>query len=228
MEISSVIAIDGPSGSGKSTVAKKVAEKLNYIYIDTGAMFRALAVYLDGLNIPHDSESEIDSCLGKLNIQYGESSEKLIILDDENLTTRIREHYVSDLASKYSKNPAIRKYLLQKQRDLAKDHSCVMEGRDIGTVVFPNAYLKIFLTASPQERAQRRYLELQSRGSSNLSLENILEDIERRDERDKSREQAPLVQAEDATMIVTDGQTVDEIVNTIEQLSVSRRKEVGI
>ena len=228
MDISPVIAIDGPSGSGKSTIAKLVAAKLGYLYIDTGAMFRALAIHFSQKNILVDDLESLKSSLSQLDFRYGESSDRLIVIDGENLTDKIREHHVSDLASIYSKVSVIREYLLNKQRDIGNNNFCVMEGRDIGTVVFPNAYIKIFLTASPEVRAKRRYNELISRGEQNHSVEKILEDIKIRDERDKGREEAPLVQASDAQMILTDDKTIEELVNQISTLSEKDSHKVSL
>ncbi len=148
MSLSKVIAIDGPSGSGKSTIAKKLAESLGVLYIDTGAMFRSLAFICDQRNIEMVTGDGISTFLKSINLEYGKSSDCLICVDGVNLTGEIREHSVSKLASIISQIPEVRTFLLDFQRDLASKVVCVMEGRDIGTVVFPNAFCKFFVTAS--------------------------------------------------------------------------------
>ena len=216
MKYSKVIAIDGPSGSGKSTIAKMVAKKLGHIYIDTGAMFRAIGLHLSKKNIIESDLDKIVNELCSLKFDYGESDTSLVVLNGVNLTGDIRQHYVSDIASKYSKISCIRDYLRDFQRGLATTKGCVMEGRDIGTVIFPNAYLKVFLTASDHIRALRRQKQLEQKGEY-VGTETILRDIMERDERDSKRELAPLVKASDAIELLTDNYEIDEVIDKIMQ-----------
>ncbi|TNF03713.1 MAG: (d)CMP kinase [Deltaproteobacteria bacterium] len=223
-----VIAIDGPSGSGKSTVAKELAKALGLLYIDTGAMFRSMAYMADKKGIPMTSGSEMNSFLETLNMEYGVSSDCLIRIDGEDLTQKIREHHVSKLASIISQIPEVRTYLLDFQRNLAKEVLCVMEGRDIGTVVFPNAFCKLFITASVETRAQRRLDQLKSNGDQNVTLEQVIKDVQKRDESDINREVAPLKQAEDATYLDTTDLTLPEIIEQLSQYVRDRAKDAGI
>lgn len=218
---SKVIAIDGPSGSGKSTIAKLVAQSLKLTYLDTGAMFRALGYVLSKSGIDFSKEgldaieiSETQKILANLDFQYGVSDSVLIQINGEDLTEKIREHQVSALASQVSKFAVVRQYLKEKQREVAKLKPSVLEGRDIGTVIFPNAALKIFLTADPQIRAQRRFdqlVEKDPKNSSLYSVEQILKDIEQRDLQDRQREIAPLAQADDAIAIDTTSFSIDQV-----------------
>jgi len=215
-----VIAIDGPSGSGKSTVAKIISEKLNFLYIDTGSMFRALALGLLKLKINLDDEAEIKSNLEQISFEYVGKKDCLIRLDGENVTNEIREHYVSDAASKVSQFFCVREQLKVYQRKLAEKSVCVLEGRDIGTVVFPRAKLKIFLTASNNVRAERRFEDLKKRGTlGDLTREQILKDIVERDHRDSNRDIAPLKAADDAKILNTDNLSIDEVVSEIATFS---------
>jgi cytidylate kinase len=220
-----VIAIDGPSGSGKSTIAKIVAEKLGLTYLDTGAMFRALGYILEKNEIDYGKEnltetetSKTQKILNSLDFQYGINPQTLIEINGENLTETIRMHEVSSMASKVSKFAVIRDFLKEKQREIAKNKPSVLEGRDIGTVIFPNAALKIFLTADPLVRAERRYAQLIEKDASNkdrYSVEQILADIESRDAQDKNRDIAPLVKAQDAIEIDTSKLSMNEVENLI-------------
>lgn len=231
---SKVIAIDGPSGSGKSTIAKLVAEQLGLTYLDTGAMFRALGYVLSKSDIDYSQEGidsteiyETQKILSELNFEYGVDDKILIRIDGEDLTEKIREHQVSALASQVSKFAVIRQYLKEKQREIAKLKPSVLEGRDIGTVIFPNAALKIFLTADPKVRAQRRYEQLIEKDPVNkdkFSVEQILADIEARDEQDKQREIAPLVKADDAVAIDTSALDIDSVKNKIIELYNERQE----
>lgn len=231
---SKVIAIDGPSGSGKSTIAKLVAEQLGLTYLDTGAMFRALGYVLSKSDIDYSQEGidsteiyETQKILSELNFEYGVDDKILIRIDGEDLTEKIREHQVSALASQVSKFAVIRQYLKEKQREIAKLKPSVLEGRDIGTVIFSNAALKIFLTADPKVRAQRRYEQLIEKDPVNkdkFSLEQILADIEARDEQDKQREIAPLVKADDAVAIDTSALDIDSVKNKIIELYNERQE----
>ncbi len=211
-EMQRVIAIDGPSGSGKSTVAKELAKRLQVLYIDTGAMFRALAFEADRRCIDPEEGPVLSNFLSDFKMDYGKSEDELIVVDGVNLTDKIREHHISTLASVFSQLPSVRKYLLDFQRSLAMDQVCVMEGRDIGTVVFPRAFAKFFVTASLEVRAKRRLTQLQEKGDTRLTLEQVIADQQKRDESDMNRAVAPLKQADDAEMIDTSGQTLEEVI----------------
>ena len=228
MSFSKVIAIDGPSGSGKSTIAKKLAETLDVLYIDTGAMFRALAYCCDQRSIPLTDCPEMDEFLSNINLEYGKSTDFLIGVDGENLSLKIREHNVSKLASIISQIPQVREYLLNFQRDLASRVVCVMEGRDIGTVVFPNAFCKFFVTASVEVRSNRRLNQLQEAGESELSLDQIMMDVKKRDESDMNREVAPLKMAEDASLVDTSEMELLEVLNSLKDSVQSKAKGIGI
>lgn len=217
-----VIALDGPSGSGKSTVAKRVAEKLGLIYIDTGSMFRAAAYALQHIGIDFTvpkldiaSEKKVRDFLEHHRFQYSPAPGVLIMLDNLNLTDAIREHNVSRLASQISKHKVIRDFLAKWQREIVSDRPSILDGRDIGTVIFPNAILKVFLTASAEERAQRRYDELKERGQTDLDFKTILKDIEERDFEDMNREIAPLKKAADAIELDSTGKTIDQMIEFI-------------
>lgn len=213
-----VIAIDGPSGSGKSTIAKIIAQELDLTYLDTGALYRAIAYTLNEKNISQADTMAIEATLSELKFEYGKSEEELIIINGENLTLKIREHKVSELASKYSKLPVVRDFLQSFQRNFAKTNPSVLEGRDIGTVIFPNAALKIFLTADPKVRAKRRYEQLEEMGTNKISLEAILSDIKKRDQADISRAIAPLKKADDAIEVDTTSKNIEEITAKIKAL----------
>lgn len=200
------IAIDGPSGAGKSTMAKSLAQELNFLYVDTGAIYRTvgLEVFRRGMN-PSDAAA-VEEILPQLEIRmgYGDDGLQHMYLGGEDVTTAIRQHEISDYASKVSAIPAVRAFLLEMQRKLARENDVIMDGRDIGTVVLPDADLKVFLTADAEDRAHRRFLELQQRGQ-NPEYETILRDVIQRDKQDTEREIAPLRQAEDAVLVDTTG-----------------------
>ncbi len=225
MKIDQVIALDGPSGSGKSTVAKLVAQKLNLIYIDTGAMFRAVAFALQHTGIDftqprltQEQNDLIEAFFHDHRFQFAPSVGVLVQLDNLNLTDVIREHHVSKLASQISKHKVIRDFLANWQREIVKDRPAILDGRDIGTVIFPNALLKIFLTASADERAQRRLEELHSRGQHELSFDNILKDIKDRDYEDMNRDIAPLKKSADSVELDSTGKSIPEMVDFIVNL----------
>ncbi len=209
------IAIDGPAGAGKSTIAKLVAKEKGFIYVDTGAMYRAIALYLIRNNVAlDDSESMIKyASKAEVSIKY-EDSQQQVILNGENVNGLIRTEEVSKMASVSSAVPEIRTMLLELQRKLARENDVVMDGRDIGTNILPNAQYKIFLTASAEERANRRYKELVERGEE-CDYEKIKADIIERDERDSNRATAPLKQAEDAILVDSSNMTIDEVAKTI-------------
>lgn len=209
------IAIDGPAGAGKSTIAKKVAKELGYIYVDTGAMYRAMADFFIKKGIlPDETEKMRKLCKeASVTISY-ENGVQQVYLNGENITSELRKEEVGKMASKSSAIPEVRAQLLQLQRDLAQKEDVVMDGRDIGTNILPDADTKIYLTASVETRAERRFLELQEKGEKCI-LEEIAHDIEERDYRDMTRKTAPLKQAEDAVYIDSSDMTIDEVVNAI-------------
>lgn len=198
------VAIDGPSGAGKSTLAKKVAEQLQFLYVDTGAIYRSIGWYALQKNISLESEEQIAALLGELSLElcYGDDGLQHMLVNGQDVTKEIRLPEVSTSASKVAAVPQVREYLLEMQRKLARENDVIMDGRDIGTVVLPDADCKIFLTASAQVRALRRCNELESRGTPQ-EYELVLEDMKRRDEQDRSRSVAPLKQAEDAVLLDT-------------------------
>lgn len=214
-EFAKIIAIDGPSGSGKSTVAKELARALGVLYIDTGAMFRALGFFADQEKIELVEGVNLTNFLNSIKVDYGVSSTCLIRINGVDLTEKIREHHVSKLASIISQLPSVRKYLLDFQRSLAMNKVCVMEGRDIGTVVFPNSFCKFFITASVEIRAERRLKQLQQSGDLSVSLEQIKDDVRKRDETDMNRVVAPLKKAEDAMLLDTTELDITNIINIL-------------
>ena len=218
MDFDKVVAIDGPGGSGKSTVAKMVSEKMGFLYVDTGAMYRAIGYYMNKSDIPFKSNAKLFNNLSKMNFSYGVSKKNLVSINGEDLTEKIREHSVAEIASKVSKLKEVRDYLLNFQRNLVKDHICVMEGRDIGTVIFPNSFCKIYLEASLKIRAQRRYDQLLKLGKKEVSLADIMEDTRLRDQRDVKREIAPLQKADDAKIIDTSNMSFKEVVILISDI----------
>ncbi len=209
------VAIDGPAGAGKSTIAKLVAKEKGYIYVDTGAMYRGLAIHFikKGLKA-EDIKGIVEACKdAEVSIVY-ENDVQQIYLNGENVTAMLRTEEVGNMASKTSAIPAVREKLLELQRTLAREKDVIMDGRDIGTNILPNADVKIYLTASVKTRATRRYKELLEKGE-NCVYEEIAQDIKERDERDMNREIAPLKQAEDAILVDSSEMTIDEVVKTI-------------
>lgn len=209
------VAIDGPAGAGKSTIAKIVSKELGFIYVDTGAMYRAMAVYFCqlGLEASHTDKIKEVCTQAKITIAYEEGMQQ-VYLNGENVTSLLREEKIGNIASVTSAIPEVRKQLLELQRELADTQDVVMDGRDIGTNILPNADVKIYLTASVETRAKRRFLELQEKGEV-CDLDEIKKDIEIRDERDMNREIAPLKCAEDAVVVDSSNMTIDEVVNAI-------------
>lgn len=209
------IAIDGPASAGKSTTAKMLAKELGYIYIDTGAIYRTLALFLLNNNVDPNDENEISKIINdvEITIEY-ENDNQIVKLNGKDVSDKIRTQVVSDAASKSSVHKVVREKLLSLQRDLAENNNCVMDGRDIASKVLPNANLKIFLTASAECRAKRRYEENLAKGISS-SYEETLKDIEERDYRDTHRENDPLKQVDDAILIDSTNMTVDEVIDKI-------------
>ncbi len=201
------VAIDGPSGSGKSTLSRKAAAQLGFIYVDTGAMYRTIGLYAHRKGIVLDDVTPIVSMLSEIDISIRYvDGEQLIYLNGENVSAEIRTHIISAYASAVAKIPEVRAFLLETQRKLARENSVIMDGRDIGTVVLPDANVKIFLTASPEIRAKRRYAELQQRGQQ-IDFQQLLQDIIDRDYQDSHREVAPLKPSE--TSIILDTSELD-------------------
>ena len=212
------VAIDGPAGAGKSTIAKLVSKKLNYIYVDTGAMYRAIGLYLIKNNISADDEKGIDKAIADadISIDYIDSVQHVYI-DGEDVTDKLRTEQVGNMASSCSVYLSVREKLVSLQRDIAKKQNVVMDGRDIATKVLPNADTKIYLTASVDTRAERRYKELKEKNTI-CDIETIKKDIEDRDYRDMHRKNSPLVQADDAVLIDSSNMSIDEVVDKILEL----------
>lgn len=214
------IAIDGPSGAGKSTVAKLVAKEKGYIYVDTGAMYRGLAIHFMKKGIkPEETDKIVSACKdAEVNIGY-ENGLQQIYLNGENVTGMLREEAVGNMASMSSGIPEVRAKLLELQRNLAREKDVVMDGRDIGTHVLPDADVKVYLTASVETRAKRRYDELIAKGVA-CDYDEIARDIEERDERDMSRDIAPLKKAGDAVLVDSSDMGIEEVVDTIIRLCI--------
>lgn len=209
------IAIDGPAGAGKSTIAKRVAKELDFIYVDTGAMYRAMAHYFVINKIDIEDEIALKEACNKITVelQY-EDGVQQVYLNGENVTPYLRTEATGNMASKSSAKAPVRAALLDLQRNMARDYNVVMDGRDIGTHVLPSAEVKIYLTASSKERANRRYKELIEKGEK-ADFDKIEADIIERDERDMNRAIAPLKQAEDAVLVDSSDMTIDEVVDYI-------------
>lgn len=220
------IAIDGPAGAGKSTIAKRLAKKLGFIYVDTGAMYRAMAYYF----LQHDIDAKDERAIAAacpdvdVTITY-ENGEQQVLLNGENVNGVIRNEEVGNMASSTSVYPVVREKLVELQRQLAKSADVIMDGRDIGTCVLPDAQVKIYLTASSATRAKRRFDELTEKGVS-CDLAEIEKDIIDRDYRDMHRETSPLCQAEDAVLVDSSEMNIDEVVDAIYQVYLKTEKEV--
>ena len=209
------IAIDGPAGAGKSTIAKLIAKKKNLIYVDTGAMYRAVALFIlrNGID-PADTALVAEKCKeASITIGY-EDGVQIVYLNGENVNAFLRTEEVGLVASKTSANPAVREHLLNLQKALAADNDCIMDGRDIGTVVLPNADPKVYLTASSEVRAKRRYDELVAKGET-PDFDKIKADIEQRDYQDMHRDISPLKKADDATEVDSSYMTIEEVADAI-------------
>lgn len=216
------IAIDGPAGAGKSTIARRAAKELDFIYVDTGAMYRSIALGLLRQQVDIEDDQALRSALEGITVTIGyENGEQQVYLNGENVSGQIRTSEVSSMASNSSARPAVREKLLGLQRDLAAKENVLMDGRDIGTMILPQAQLKIYLTASVHTRAERRYREMMEKGVECV-LSEIEKEIEDRDYRDMHRDIAPLRQAGDAVLVDSSDMTIDEVVERILQLAKSR------
>ena len=216
------IAIDGPAGAGKSTIARLAAKRLGFVYVDTGAMYRAIALYFLRKGIRPEDVQTIASLVqgAEITIRYVDGTQQ-VILNGEDVSGQIRTEEVGNMASATSAIPAVRAHLLELQRNLAASANVIMDGRDIGTCILPDADVKIFLTASTSVRAMRRYRELQEKGMM-CNLEEIEQDIIERDARDMNRETAPLKQAEDAMLLDSSDMTLEQVVQAILDAAFSR------
>lgn len=221
-----VIAIDGPAGAGKSTVAKKVAEKLGFVYVDTGAMYRAVTSHAIDTGIGLEDVEGIAGVAGTVSIRLTQEAGKLHVwADGTDVTEKIRTPAVTAGVAKVSQVPEVRQAMVRLQREMAAQGSAVLDGRDIGTVVLPDACCKVFLTASTEERARRRWQEMRDKGYEQ-ELTELQKEIEQRDQQDSGRELAPLRQAADAALIDTTGVSIDEVVATIVELFRERSRHV--
>ncbi len=219
------IAIDGPAGAGKSTIAKRVAEELGFVYVDTGAMYRAMGLYFLRKGIPLEDEGAVSASCGEISVDIAyENGVQQVLLNGENVTALLREEAVGNTASKVSAYPAVRAALMDLQRGLAASYNVIMDGRDIGSLVLPEADCKIYLTASTRVRAVRRYKELEAKGEA-VRLEEVEQKIIDRDNRDMTRETAPLIQAEDAVYLDASAMTIDQVVERIKELARERGLE---
>ncbi|HIW86085.1 MAG TPA: (d)CMP kinase [Candidatus Eubacterium faecipullorum] len=219
------VAIDGPAGAGKSTVARGAAKELGYIYVDTGALYRTVALAAQRNGVLGNEEA-VQDLLGKITVElkFDENSEQKVYLNGEDVSSLIRTPEISMAASKVSQIPAVRAFLLELQRSIARSNNVIMDGRDIGTVVLPDADVKIFLFASPECRAQRRYKELIEKGE-NVAYEDVLKDVNDRDYQDSHREIAPLKPTEESVMADTTGKALPESIDMI--VSVIKEKING-
>ncbi|MEG1428255.1 MAG: (d)CMP kinase [Hydrogenoanaerobacterium sp.] len=209
------VAIDGPAGAGKSTIARAIAQKLGYIYADTGALYRAIAYYALNKNVKIKSEREILPLLDEIIVTLKFiNNEQHVFINEEDVSDKIRTSEVSMAASDVSALPTVRKFLFALQQNLAKENNIVMDGRDIGTVVLPNATVKIFLTATADERAKRRWKELKEKGKD-VNLADVLHDVITRDYNDEHRDISPLMQADDAVLVDTTKDTLEQAIERI-------------
>lgn len=220
--MSVAIALDGPAGAGKSSIAKRAAKALDFIYVDTGALYRTIGLAATRKGVEPKPSAEVEKLLSEITVDltFNDKGEQIVLLDGEDVSGLIRTPEASMMASKISAVPSVRAYLLDLQRNIAKSHNVIMDGRDIGTVVLPDAKVKIFLTASPEARAQRRYKELCEKGMD-VKYEDILSDVITRDYNDSHRETAPLKPAEGCVMVDTTEldfeQSVEKIISVIKE-----------
>ncbi len=216
------VAIDGPSGAGKSSIAKRLAKELGYIYVDTGAMYRSIGLYTLRQGVDPTDEKAVEALLPQIKIELRyENGVQRVILCGEDVSEAIRQEEVGMVTSEVSSHSPVRAFLLDLQRQMACTHDILMDGRDIGTVILPNATVKVFLTASAEARAQRRLKELQEKGVS-TDYETVLKDIEQRDYQDSHRAIAPLRQAEDAVLVDTSNLDFEQSFQTLKELILSR------
>ncbi|MBQ5777418.1 MAG: (d)CMP kinase [Oscillospiraceae bacterium] len=216
------IAIDGPSGAGKSTMSKLLAKEFGFIYVDTGAIYRTVGVYTYRSGVDSKNAAAVEALLPQINIVIKHiDGVQRIFLNGEDVSEKIREHIISMYASDVSAIPAVRKFLLDMQRSFAREHNVIMDGRDIGTVVLPDAKIKIFLTADDEDRAKRRYEELLMKGQE-ITYEKVLSDMRERDRQDSGRATAPLVAAEDAIILDTTGNTLEETIEELKKIIAER------
>ena len=213
------VAVDGPAGSGKSTITKMVAEKLGFNYVDTGAMYRALTYNFLSNDLKELEENKIKELLEDLDfrVEYVDGVQ-YVYVNDVEVSDKIRTAEVSKYTSLVAKSPAVREFLIDTQRNLAHTNNIIMDGRDIASVVLPNADVKIFLTASVEERARRRVLDFERQGLENVDFEKVKEDIKARDWQDENRDIAPLVKVDSATLVDTTSMTIDEVVDKMTEL----------
>ena len=213
------VAIDGPAGAGKSTIARALAKELGYYYVDTGAIYRTVGYFMDLWGVAPKDVDGINRYIDELtvDIRYDDDGKQHMLMNGIDVTDDIRTPEISQIASTISAHKVVRDTLLDMQREMARKHNVIMDGRDIGTVVLPKADVKIFMTASAQVRAQRRYAELQAKGSTD-SYEKVLADIEKRDYQDSHREVAPLKQAEDAVLLDTSNLTIDQVIAEMKRI----------
>ena len=220
--MSIAIALDGPAGAGKSSIARRAAKALGYIYVDTGALYRTVGLAAMRNNVEPKPSAELEHLLASIHVEltFNEAGEQIVLLDGEDVSGEIRTSEASKMASNISAVPAVRAYLLDLQRDMAKTNNVIMDGRDIGTVVLPDAKFKIFLTASPEARAQRRYKEMVEKGMD-VQYESVLKDVMERDYNDMHREIAPLKPAEGSITVDTTEldfeQSIDAVINVIKE-----------
>lgn len=220
--MSIAVALDGPAGAGKSSIAKRAAKALDFIYVDTGALYRTIGLAATRNKVEPKPSQEVDALLSKITVDltFNDKGEQVVLLDGEDVSGLIRTPEASMMASKISAVPSVRTYLLDLQRNMAQTHNVIMDGRDIGTVVLPNAKVKIFLTAAPEARANRRYKELLEKGMD-VKYEDILSDVIERDYNDTHRETAPLKPAEGCVIVDTTEldfeQSVDKIISVIKE-----------
>ncbi|MBQ7636076.1 MAG: (d)CMP kinase [Lachnospiraceae bacterium] len=216
------IAIDGPAGAGKSTIAKKIAKQKGFIYVDTGAMYRAMGLYYMNKGVSPEDTEKIEGLINDIDVSISyENGEQVVSLNGENVNSKIRTPEVGSMASEVSTNGAVRKKMVSLQQQLAKTRSVVMDGRDIGTVVLPDAMVKIFLTASVDIRTKRRFDELKEKGIE-CDFEKLKKEIEDRDYRDIHRDNSPLKKADDAVEVDTSELNVDEVVKKILDIAESK------
>lgn len=210
-----IIAVDGPSAAGKSCLSKEISDKLNIVYIDTGAMYRAVALYFLENNINMEDENEVQKALDNINIKFKRLENKLrVFLNDNDISEEIRTEQIGMMASKVSAVPKVRYDMVDRQRKLSEESSVILDGRDIGSVVFPNADLKIYLTASEEERAKRRLIDLELKGIK-TTYEEVLSDIKKRDYNDINKPISPLVKTEDAVLLDTTDMTREEVISKV-------------